>query len=249
MGTSTFGFGQDDAGLGGRAKKFQGEKGKTYRLGLVYWGGMEKEGFSAADLVVPEGAPEESLSPKFIRAQRNYIQGVGYVINKGPEYTALAGEPPKMMVATIIVSWPLDKKNQPSRESLFNDLPDVQPWIFGGEKYEKLKNMHISGYPMHDYDIQATCEDSQFQKFAFLPAKQCLFKEMLKSNNSQAREIANHVIAQVRALAPVLERELGQDLTLDALREKLGQTVASPAGRSVTADPDVDNLLSGMLDS
>lgn len=250
MGNSTtFGFGENDSGIGGRAEKFKGEKGKTYRLGLVYWPGIEKEGFSHENLTLPEGSQDSALTPRFVRGMRNYIQGAGYVLNKGPEYTELAGEAPKLYIATIVVSWPLDKKNQPSQESLFKDLPDVHPWIFTGEKYDKFKNMHLSGYPLFDYDIQATCEDAGFQRFSFLPAKRCLFKEMLKSSNSQAQEIAAHIVGQVRTLAATLERELGQDLSLDQLREKLGKTSPSPTGaRSVTADPEVDSLLSSMLE-
>lgn len=252
--TDTFGFGQNDSGIGSRVDKFKGEKGKSYRLGLVWWPELEKSSdFTAKNLTPAEGKEEASLTPKFIRASRNYINGVGYVINKGPEYTQLAGAQPKIMIATIIVSWPLGKGGMPTKESLFAGMPDVQPWVFSGDKYEKLKKMHLSGYPMFDYDVQADCEDAQFQKFNFLPAKQCIFKEMLKSNNPQGQEIAQYVIRQVRMLAPNIARELGQDLSIDQLREKLGHEVSTAAGgsggaRAVAGDAEVDDLLGSMLE-
>jgi hypothetical protein len=250
--TDSFGFGQNDTGIGTRVEKFKGEKGKSYRLGLVWWPDLEKAGDFTVKNLTPAEGKEEALTPKFIRAPRNYVQGVGYVINKGPEYTQLLGSSPKMMIATIVVSWPLGKGGLPTKESLFSGMPDVMPWIFGGDKYEKLKKMHLSGYPMHEYDVQADCEDAQFQKFNFLPAKQCIFKEMLKSGNAQGQEIAQFVIRQVRALSSTIARELGQDLTIDQLREKMGHEVATAAGggatRSAAGDQEVDDILGSMLD-
>lgn len=245
----SFGFGQNDAGIGARAKKFKGEKGKTYRIGFVWWEGFEKDDFGVGNLTPKDPEDESSLTPKFIGAPRNYIKDVGYVINKGPEYTQLAGETPRMMVATLIVAWPLGKNNQPTKESLFGSgMPDVMPWVFSQEKYEKLKKMHQSGYPMHDWDVQADCEDSTYQKFSFLPAKQNIFKEMLKSQNSQGQEVANHIIERVRAMAPNIGREIGMDLTPEQLREKLGMSDGGPVGNVVAGDEEVDNILGTMLD-
>lgn len=246
--TSTFGFGQNDTGIGSKVDKFKGEKGRAYRIGFAWWPGIEKDGFSAANLTPTEGQ-EDALTPRFVRANRNFIEGVGYVINKGPEFTALAGNTqPKTMIGTLIIVWPLGKNNQPTKESLFSKLPDVMPWIFSGDKYEKLKKMHLSGYQMYDWDIQADCEDAQFQKFNFLPAKSCLFKEMLKASNAQSKEVVDHILTQVRLLAPQLPRDMGQDLTIDQLREKLGQSVSTPLGGSaVSGDKEVDDILGSML--
>ena len=245
----TFGFGQNDAGVGGRVQKFKGDKGRTYRIGFAWWPGMEVgQEFTAANLTPTEGQNDEELTPLFIRGPRNFINGVGYVMNKGPQYTELAGAPPKVMIATIIISWPLGKKNQPTEESLFSRKPDVLPWIFSGDKYEELKKQHVSGYPMHDWDVQADCKDSQFQKFGFLPAKQCIFKEMLKANKPACQEIVEHILGQVQSLAPNLAREIGQDLTIDQLRERMGQEVAGPVGNIVAGDQEVDSMLGSLLD-
>lgn len=244
---TSFGFGQNDAGVTGRAQKFKADKGRTYRLGFGWWPGIEEANFSLKNLTVAQGSDESLLTPKFIRAQRNFIKDVGYVINQGPEWTKLAGEPPKMMVATIIISWPLGKNGQPTKESLFGEKPEVLAWIFGGDKYEKLKKMHQSGYPMWDYDVQADCEDATFQKLNFLPAKQNIFREMLKSDAGPAKEIVTHILENVRALAPKLEREIGSRLSLDQLREKMGMDTSSPVGPAA-ADADVDNILGSMLE-
>jgi hypothetical protein len=242
-----FGFNQNDAGVGGRAQKFKGDKGRTYRIGFVWWPGMEDDQeFTYQSLVPKEGGA--TLTPLFVRAPRNFIPGVGYVINNGPEWTRLAGQAPKMMIATIIVSWPLGEDGTPTKESLFSRKPDVMPWIFSGDKYEKLKKMHVSGYPMYDWDVQLDCEDSQFQKFGFLPAKQCIFKEMLKAQNPAGQDIVRHIVARVQMLAPTLAGDIGQDLTIDQLREKMGQDVAGPVDRAVAGDQEVDSMLGSLLD-
>lgn len=248
--TTTFGFGQNDAGIGSRGKKFKAEKGKTYRLSFAWWPNMDEgKEITAATLSPPEGQDPETLTPNFIGARRFYAEGVGYVIDQGPQYAELLGKQSKPMVATIVVSWALGKKGKPTKDSLFEELPDVMAWIFSGDKYEKLKKMHLSGYPMHEWDVQADCEDTQYQKMTFLPAQQCIFKEMLKNDNPRAQEIADHIVAQVRALVPDLEREIGQKLTLDQIREKLGHEVSSPVGNTVAGgDAEVDNILGSMLD-
>ena len=247
----SFGFGQNDSGISTQAKKFKGEKGVTYRLGFALWPGMDEgKDFTVAGLEPPEGQPDEALTPKFIAAPRNYIAGVGYIINKGPEYTQLAGKAPKTMIATIVVQWPLEK-GKPTKNSLFSQKPDVMPWIFSMDKYERLKKMHLSGYPMWDWDLSAECEDPQFQKFNFLPAKSNIFKEMLKATNADGQALAQFILERARALAPSLPREIGMDLTIDQLRERMGQEVSGPVGgdtSSVAGSGEVDDLIGSMLD-
>jgi len=246
----SFGFGQGDTSITGRPQKFKGEKGKTYRLGFAWWDGMEAgREFTVKDMAPPPDSGEEELTPKFIGAQRNLITGVGYVINKGPEWTKLAGEAPRMAIATVVIVWPLGKGGQPTKDTLFGQQPEVMPWVFGQDKYEKLRKMHQSGYPMYDYDVQADCEEAQYQKFNFLPAKQCIFKEMLKASSAQAKEVANFILERTRAIVPNLEREIGQSLSLDQLREKMGQEIQNPTGGSAVAgDQEVDSILGSMLE-
>lgn len=244
---TSFGFGQNDTSISTRVKKFKGEKGVTYRLGFALWPGMEEgQEFTAASMEPGEGQPDEALTPKFLGGPRHYIQGVGYVLNKGPEYTQLAGKPPKTMIATLVVVWPLEK-GKPTKNSLFSSKPEVIPWVFSMDKYERLKKMHLSGYPMWDWDLSAECEDPQFQKFNFLPAKSNILKEMLKSTNPEGQALAQFVLDRVRALAPNLPREIGMDLTIDQLRERMGQEVASPVGDTAAAG-EVDDLIGSMLD-
>jgi len=250
---SSFGFGKGDASIATNAKSFKGEKGQSYRLGFALWPGMEKEGhdFGIADLTPREGVSEEDITPKFISASRGYAPGCGYFLNKGPEYAKLAaahGKEPKTVVATIVVIWPLEK-GKITKNSLFGgDKPVVCPWVFSLDKYERIKKMHQSGFVMSEYDVMAECEDPAFQKFNFLPVKDNVLKVLLKSPNAEGQELAQYVISRARALAPSLPRELGKDLTLDQLREKLGLEVSSPVRSNTAAVSEVDDLIGSMLD-
>ena len=71
---------------------------------------------------------------------------------------------------------------------------------------------------------------------------------MLKSNNAKGKEIAQHIVNRVRQMAPNLGREIGMDLTLEQLKEKLGIASSGPVGNVVSSDADVDGLLGSMLD-
>lgn len=80
--------------MAGRPKKYTAEKGANDRLSLVWWN------------VGDDGILDLSgASPKFVSAARNYIPGVGYILNKGPEYTKVAGEAPRTYIATIVARW------------------------------------------------------------------------------------------------------------------------------------------------
>lgn len=247
----SFGFGQNDTGIASRAQKFKGEKGGSYRLGFALWPGMEESSkFTAENLEPAAGQSEESLTPKFIGGPRHYVttgEGSFYCLDKGPEFAKLIGKPPKTGVATVIVVWPLEG-GKPTKASLFGSKPQVLPWVISLDKYERFKKMHQSGYPMWDWDIQAECTDTGFQKFDFLPAKNSLLKEMLKSTSAEGQALAQYVIERARAIAPTLGRELGLDLTVDQLRERLGMSVSSPVGDGGAAAGEVDDLIGSMLD-
>jgi len=250
----SFGFGQNDAAIATRAKKFKGEKGVTYRIGFALWPGMEEgTDFTIDNLSPADGAPDESLTPKFIAAPRHYVQANGssfYCLDKGPEFAKIIGKPAKTGVATVVVVWPLEQ-GKPTKASLFGSKPQVLPWIISLDKYERFKKMHLSGYPMWDWDVSAECTDPGFQKFDFLPAKDNIFKAMLKSTSAEGQALAQFVIERARSLAPGLGRELGLDLTVDQLRERMGLDVASPTGAmggTAAGAGEVEDLIGSMLD-
>lgn len=250
-----FGFGQNDDGITNRAKKFKAEKDKVYRIGFAFWPSLEDgKDFTSQNLTLPEGEPEEQLTPKWLGAKRVFIKGAGYVLSKGPEYEQLAGKDAKTYAATIIVIWPLGENNKPTKESLMSKKPQVLPWVISAGKYELLKKMHKQGYPMHEWDINAELDpqsDVTYQDFQFLPAKNCVFKEMLRTaekGDEKAKEICDYVITRVREISTILGGEIGREMTIDEVKQQLGHEVAGPVVSAISSDEEVDGMLASMLD-
>jgi len=259
-----FGFGVGDDHLRGRAKKFKAQKGKSYRIGLTWFKGIESGEFTAKNLdPETQGVESHLLTPIFKSAKRVYVDKAGYVIVDSPEIEELCNKyaPGKKIgtyVATALVSWPLDHDTgMPTAKSLFERKPEVLPWIFGMDKYNTLKKFHMKGFPLHSNDMNIELEQGKpedFQSFQFFPAQGSIFKQMLTkaSDNEDAAKIAKFVVDSTRDLLPNLETELGRRYTPDTLREALGvggsSTTVDFGGGSSVDGADVGNLLGDMLD-
>jgi hypothetical protein len=144
-GFTTFEMGTDDEGIGIKSKRWAGETGRTARFSFIWWEGSE------------DGKPELEGNPKFAAAQTHFINTVGYVINQGPEYTKLAGAPPRQRVATVIIVWPTDKGGNVDKVRLAAGEAEVMAWVFSGDKYKNLKRIH-GEFPLHSHDITAECQ-------------------------------------------------------------------------------------------
>lgn len=232
-GYSEFGFGEGDSHISsGKFERFKPKQGETYRISFVHW--PEKDGVPDLD----------AASPKFVGARRFYIQGVGYVLDKGPEVARLAGGgSSKMQIATIIAVWPTDRKGQIDKARI-NDV-EVKPWVFSQGVYDSLKTIH-NDWLLGQTDITVTCTDTQFQKLTILPAKGSLIRKAAET--PALSELAQSVYATVRQMAPKLTDMIARDLTPEQIREKLGGAPAASAAASATfSDVDVDAAMADLL--
>lgn len=248
-----FGFGSGDEGLDSKGRRFKAKDGETYRMSFVWWDGIDK-GAPVLDAANPDDAPP---SPKFIGCKRLYLPGVGYFIDHGPEYAALAGGPGKMYAATMIVCWPLDSKGGVDRARFAAGDFKLHSWVISEEKYRAIGTTHRE-FPLGLHDLTATCPEggAQFQKLTFSPCRESLFRKLVEAKKADA------VLAAVRALALEMRDELAQDLTLEQIREKLGRAqggspglpsmgggaggVSSKSAPAMTAS-DFDNLLGDIV--
>ena len=166
-----FGFGDNDnAARSGKTEKFKGETGRQYRLSFCWWNGSED---STPDL--------DSKTPKFVGAKRFYFDGVGYVIDGGPEFSKLAGSPSRMAIATAVVQWPMDSSGQIDMARVKSCDFKVLPWIFSHDKYKTLTPLH-NEFPFGNHDITVTCSDAKFQKMTFAPCKDSLLRKFIASD-------------------------------------------------------------------
>lgn len=220
-------FGENDNNIGSKSKKFKGKEGEKYRISLVWF----------------HTNPDGSLNferPRFTACERFFLNGVGYFLNRGPEYAKIAGGPPKQTVGTIIVKWPTDRNGSLDKASFTNGTGyEVLAWIFSGKKYQQMKAIHDE-FPVGEHDIKIDCEDTQYQKMSFTPTKESLFTTL--ANNPKGAAIVAAIREEVNRIASSLATEMAQDLTLDQIRERLaGEGGATPVVTG--AAENVDNLL------
>ena len=230
-----FGFGNNDEKVGAKNRRFKAKDGETYRLSFIWWPGLE------------EGAPNlDASTPKFIGCKRLYIQGVGYFMDKGPEYVKLAGSPSKMYAGTIVCQWPTNSQGKLDAARFQSGDFDVLSWVMSTDKYRAIGSSHDQ-FPLGKHDLTLKCTDAQYQKLTILPCRENLFRELLEKFPEKAKRIMSEALE----LASELPRDIAQDLTLDQIREKLGagggSSIASGGAPVSNQSADFDGMLDNLL--
>lgn len=207
-----FGFGENDERVGGgRITPFKGKEGETYRVSFIWWP-FNSDGTMNLN----------AATPRFIGAKRMYIPGVGYVLDKGPEYAQFGAS--KVNVATIIAIWPTTRNGSLDKARFAAGELDIKPWVFGKDKYEQLKRRHEE-FPFNNFDMSIACTDSQFQKMDMSPCRESLFRKVMESDKT--KELAADIMARVKELEASMQDTLARDVSIEKIREKL--TGAPPA--------------------
>lgn len=233
-GMQEFGFGDGDSGLGSKSKRFKAKEGEKYRVSFVWWPGSE------------ESKPNmDAVTPKFIGCKRLYIQGVGYFIDKGPEFSKAAGATSKMYAATLICKWPVDQNGALDKGRFQSGEFEVMPWVMSIDKYRNIEQNHRE-FPLGQHDLTIACTDTQYQKMTLSPCRENLFRKLLE------KEKAGPVIEATRQLLSSINTELAQDLTIEQIRERLNRTGGSPVAGGGGSAPaansaDFDNMLDDIL--
>jgi len=235
-GFKQFGFGEGEEPEG-KSNRFKGVGGASYRVSFAWWPGIED-----GDLDL------DAQTPIFTGAQRNYLPGVGYFLNHGPEYTKIAGnEPPRMAIGTVLIVWPLDSQGNLDKAAMQKGEMQVKPWIFSQDKYDSFKPIHKE-FPFGSHDMTIQCTDTQYQKMTFSPCKESL----LRSIKEKAPKHFAKIVEKVASVAGTIQRDIGRDLTLDQIREKMSGSGGAARPTSAAPDPqtteDIDNIVDNLLD-
>lgn len=251
-----FGFGQGDARMGRKSKRLKLTKGQTVRLGFIWWPGLDK------------GDPNlTAQTPNFVGGPRHYMKGVGYFLNKGPEYTKIAGEAPKTRIATIVVSWPLKAGGKIDTDALqaamkkaagdpeFSSAKeiDIYGWTIDQQKYDAIRPIH-GEWHLGSHDITVSCLDEQFQKMSFSPCKDSVFKSLVDKSGKDS-PLVKYIVNEALAVSTNIRDDIGRDMTVEQIREKLAggggnsnfgavTGIGSPVGGNDQIDSALDDLLS-----
>lgn len=243
-GFMSFGFGNNDDGVGVKSDRFKAEGGRAYRVSFAHWP-LNEDGSLNLDAPTPE----------FTGAPRIFIPGAGFIINPTDEIVKLQADEPKLAVGTVLVVWPTDDKGMLDKTRFAGDKPfRVQPWVFSQDKYRALVPVH-SEWPFGSHDIVITCSDTKFQKMTFSSCKESLLRKILE--NPARQELADKLKTEIAAKVKALPGEIGRPMTLAQVREKLGgapvQPQAGSAGSATSSTPvsssgaDIDDLINTML--
>ena len=236
-GYAEFGFGDGDSQVkSGKTKRFDPkELDKTYRVSFVWWPGMEE---GTLDL--------DAETPRFIGGPRSYIPKVGYILNKGSEYTKLAGDQPRMGVGTIAIVWPTKDDGTPDKKRIAAGECEVLPWFFGKSKYEQMASIHRE-FPFGSHDLSVTCTEAQFKKLNMSPCRESLFRKFVEAGDKKAG-VVEKILAQAVQVASTIRDDFARDLTLDQIREKMGASGSTPTPTDTSATTEeVDDLLDDIL--
>lgn len=231
-----FGFGENDSNFGAKSKRFKAKEGETYRVSFVWWPGTE------------EGKPNlDAQTPRFIGCKRLYIAGVGYFMDKGPEYSRLAGGgPSKMYAATLICKWPTDSKGNLDKGRFASGEFEINSWVMSVDKYHSIEARHKE-FPLGQHDVTLACTDTQYQKIDISPCRESLFRKIMEKDPERAKTL----IESVQAAAKDVPRDLAQDLTLDQIREKMnkggGASPVAHTGTTSNNSADFDGMLDDIL--
>jgi len=231
-------FGENDEQLGAAIKRFKAKGGENYRMSLAWWE------IDASGALIMEG------TPKFKAAMRHYFPGIGYVLHKGPEFTKLSGDEPRVAIATVVILWPTDRDGQLDEAKFKAHQGEVMIWAISREKYNQLKRIAANGFPFSEFDLSVSCTDTQYQKMSFTPIAGGLLKKIMESTNPKIKEWAAKIIGLLKEAGDKVASELAKDLTLQQLRERLQGGDGGPVSATgAVATEDVDNMIDDILES
>lgn len=235
-----FSFGNDD-NVGKKTTRFKAEGGRTYRVSLV--------GFRTIN---GDGTPDVSDADSAIRfagCERIYKPGVGYILYKSPAYAEFGQ--PKQAIATVVCVWPTNKDGEIDEASAVQIKKgvgfQVMPWVFSADKYAEIKRKH-KRFPLTEHDLSLACTDTQYQKITFSSERDNLLAKYLSSDNEALRAVGLKIVREAKAVMDNIHRDLARDLSIDEIREKLGDAPAGPTGSSGGHfDKDTDSILDSVL--
>jgi hypothetical protein len=241
-----FSIGSGDEVVGKVIKRFKLKDDTTYRVTFAWFSVLGENGWDDAAAINDDGTLNPDAQIRFTGCERIYKENVGYILYKGPAY-AVFGQP-KQTVGTILVVWPTDKEGDLDATSFAAGKGyAVQPWLFSPAKYDTIKKSH-KRFPLMGHDMSLACpaDGGQFQKVTFTPEPENLFQKLLASKKPEIRDIVTKILADVAAVSKTIHGEMARDMTIDQIREKLGEDVETPTGSS-GGGKDVEDLLNDVL--
>lgn len=223
------------------------ELNRPYRLGFVWWPGMEilkYDGIMTVDTLIEEHKKWSSNpngafdSPLMVRRFQAFDKGgAGYIRAKSEQVSKelqavieKAGRvPPKFSpkAATFVVQWPISKETMKpkSLETLLDEMA-VYMIVFNKQKAESIRTMIQSGkkFTEHDLLIKSTEGPIDFQKYVPSDLPGSVFFGLIKVASEDTSEERKAMARQIlnKILAVVANRRPEAKPCKDILLNKFG---------------------------
>src|SRR5690606_11655365 len=147
-------------------------------------------------------------------AHGHYFDGLGYFKAIDP-FTIERFGAPKTRFLTVVLHYHTDKNGTLPNPS--NPTGEFKLWQVPAGKYRQLGQIHAE-FSLAEHGMRAFCTDSGFQKMTF---SVCKGDPLWRSNQDLG--------GMTKEAADVLTRnDLARELTIDQIKEKLGEDI-SPA--------------------
>jgi|APSaa5957512622_1039677.scaffolds.fasta_scaffold41652_2 hypothetical protein len=258
-----FSLGTGDEDVGKKSSRFQAKDDTTYRMSFLWFSVAlddKDEEIKPGDTTTKLARWDDSLAfnkegdltanaqIRFTGCERIYKKGVGYFLYKGPAYAQFGK--PRQSVSTAILVWPTNSEGELDVAQFKAGKGwSVMPWIFSPDKYKDIKAKH-KRFSLMKHDLSAACPENgaEYQKLSFTPEGESLLKKLMASEKAEYQAVVAKIFADAKGVISNIHSEMARDLTVDEIREKMGEDVGSAAGGSSGhAAKDVEELLDDVL--
>lgn len=189
-------------------------------------------------------------TPEGVTASIIYAQGVGYFLDNDPngdEFKNVlgAGRPLKASwkLGTTLIFWPCDSNGQIDKDRLSRGDFDVKNYLFSVDKYNQLREIHAES-PLSECDIKINVTDEKFHKMNFVACRDSLYAKI----KDKDQELFKKVAQRVKEVFATVEKDMGQDLTIEQVREKLSGANNDQSEAVDSFSTDANTYLNDALD-
>jgi len=232
-----FTFGEGDEGIGRKEIRASFEGGRTYRVSMLNFPGLA------------DGTPDLTQKPRFTAADTIYIQNVGYIIAKGPEYAKFAQDGIKKRVGTVIVVWPTDKAGELAKDRLKE--AEAFAWMMTGDRYSQILNV-AKEWPLGQHDLLLACtKKGKGVAMSPSPCKENLFAVLWakKDSDPRVKALIDKVIMEAQQIIPQIPREIGRPMTVQQIRDKIAGAGGGDTTGGAAPDSDVPDTAASQAET
>jgi hypothetical protein len=195
-------------------KSYKGKEGQTDRVGIIFTDPKN----------IYKGAMIHYKDKYFVCKSTKESKAICCT-------TSYEKNKPKWRIAAAIIVYDIQVKD--GKPKLMGW--ELLPWVFGESMYNTLKETN-NEFALISHDIKLKCKVEEFQNI-----------EVIACNDSIWRknpELQKKVLAEYPAVLEDAKSNLGQDLSIEEIRELLG--VDAPGSQDAATDVAVGDVLEGI---